>query len=351
MRIVFFIHGLYGGGAERIASILLNHFCEKHDTFVAVTNFKAPLYPLDNRVHVIDNRIISDIKGKRLIPRFVKMAQTIKKIKPDVIISFMTRSNNNALFANLLFRRKIIVSERNTLNFETSKRQRIFRKLLYPIADKIVFVTTDDCEKINLPQKSTLIYNPAMFELYSDYNNRQKTIVTIAPDKRWHQKGLDILICAWDKIAPQNPDWDLEIYGRIYGTRLPESITKQKHERVLWKGWTDNVYSMLQTKSIFILASRSEGCPNSLIEAMSQGCACIVTNCEGDQKVIINDGVDGLIAQNENIDDIADKLQTLINNENLRRELSAGAIEKVKQFDKNAFFAKWDKLIEDVAGK
>lgn len=351
MKILFFIHGLYGGGAERVASILLNHFCEKHETCVAVTNFKAPFYPIDNRVHIIDNRIKSKIKGASRIPRFVKMAQTINNIKPDIIISFITKTNNNVLFANLLFRKKIIVSERNTLNSEPSKVQKLFRKLLYPFADRIVFVTSEDCGKIGLAKNNLTIYNPTMFKSFADYNNREKTIVTIATNSRWYQKGLDILIQAWDKIAQQNPEWNLEIHGRINDKPLPDSITQQKQIRVLWKGWIDHMDIMLQTKSIFILASRYEGCPNSLIEAMSQGCACIVTDCEGEQKVMVDDGIDGLIAKSENVDDIAAKMQQLIDDENLRRRLSAGAIEKVKQFDKNTFFAKWDKLIEEVAGK
>ena len=108
---------------------------------------------------------------------------------------------------------------------------------------------------------------------------------------------------------------------------------------------------VLKTKSIFALVSRFEACPNSLIEAMSQGCACLGSDCEGGIKEIITDGVDGLIAKSEDVDDLAAKLQMLINDENLRRKLSAGAIEKAKQFDKNAFFAKWDNLLEEVAGK
>lgn len=109
--------------------------------------------------------------------------------------------------------------------------------------------------------------------------------------------------------------------------------------------------SVFRAKSIFAITSRNEACPNSLIEAMSQGCACIGTDCDGGIKEIISDGVDGLIAKSEDVDDIAAKLQLLINDENLRRRLSAGAIEKVKQFDKNAFFAKWDNLIEEIARK
>lgn len=351
MKILFFIHGLYGGGAERVASILLNHFCETHDTYVAINSFKAPFYPIDNHVHIIDDRIKCKIRGvSKIIPRFLKMAHTIRKVNPDIIISFLVTGNNRALGANLFCWKKIIVSERNTFKHERSLKHRILRQILYPLANKIVFVTSDDCRKYLFQKKSLTIYNPAMYESYTNYDNRSKTIITIAPHTRWYSKGLDILLKVWAKIASQNPDWDLKIYGRIYG-ELPQELTGLPHERVTWAGWSDNIAKVLQDTSIFILTSRSEGCPNSLIEAMSQGCACIATNCEGEPKEMITDGIDGILAKNENIEDIATKLQMLINDENMRLRLSAGAIEKAKQFDKNAFFAKWDKLIEDVAGK
>ena len=351
MKILFFIHGLYGGGAEHVASILLNHFCEKHDTYVAVTNFHAPNYPLDNRIHLIDDRIKSKIKGATRIPRFLKMAHTIRDIQPDIIISFIAKTNNYALLANLFSRKKIIVSERIALAQQIPFKQRVLRRVFYHTADKIVFVVADDCQKFGMAKKSTVIYNPAILKPYSDYNNRQHTIVSVSANSRWHTKGIDLLIKAWAKIAPQNPDWNLEIYGRIYEGKNPVELCPISHERAYWMGWRDNMADVLKTKSIFALVSRFEACPNSLIEAMSQGCACIGSDCEGGIKEIITDGVDGLIAKCEDIDDIAEKLQTLIDDENLRSKLSAGAIEKVKQFDKNTFFAKWDNLIEEVTGK
>ena len=185
---------------------------------------------------------------------------------------------------------------------------------------------------------------------YTNYSNRNKTIITIATQSRWYSKGLDVLLKAWGKIASQNPDWDLKIYGRIDG-ELSAELTKLPQERVTWAGWTDNIAEALQTASIFILTSRFEGCPNSLIEAMSQGCVCVGTNCDGGIKEIINDGINGLIIQKENVDDTAQKLQTLINDEQLRRELSSGAIEKAKQFDKKVFFERWDKLIDNIVKK
>ena len=351
MKILFFIHGLYGGGAEHVASILLNHFCEKHETYVAVTDFKAPFYHLDNRVHLIDNRIRCKIKGASRIPRFLKMAHTIRKIQPDIIISFLAKTNNNALIANLFFRKRIIVSERIALSQKIPLKQRILRRIFYHSADKIVFVVANDCIKFGMTSKSIVIHNPAMLEPYSDYNKRQHTIVSVSANNRWHIKGIDLLIKAWVKIAEQNPDWNLEIYGRIYEGIKPDKLCPNSHERAKWMGWRDNMSEVLKTKSIFALVSRFEACPNSLIEAMSQGCACLGSDCEGGIKEIITDGVDGLIAKSENVDDLAAKLQMLIDDETLRRKLSTGAIEKVKQFDKNVFFAKWDKLIEEVVKK
>lgn len=350
MKILFFINKLYGGGAERVASILMNHLSEKHNVCATVFDNKAKSYQISDQITIHKITVDGQFRIPRLVKRIRKIKDEIKSESPDIIISFLTPINIYVLIANLFLKRKIIISERNTLNRVQSKCVRLLRRIIYPFADKIVFVTKADCCKFGLPHKSVTIYNPAILTPYTNYDNRQKTIVTIAPTDRWYNKGLDLLIEAWGKIATQNPDWTLEIYGRNNNTHLPAPITQQQ-ERISWKGWRDDIAEVLRTKSIFILASRFEGCPNSLIEAMSQGCACIGTDCEGGIKEIITDGVDGLIAQSENVDDIAQKLQSLIDNENLSRELSAKAIEKVKRFDKNIFFAKWDNLIDDVAKK
>ena len=350
MKILFFINKLYGGGAERVASILMNHLSKKHNVCAVVFDNNAKSYQISNQITIHKISVDGQFRITRLIKRIRKIKKEIKSESPDIIISFLTPINIYVLTANLFLRRKIIISERNTLNRVQSKFVRLLRRITYSFADKIVFVTISDCCKFGLPHKSVTFYNPATLTPYVNYDNRQKTIITIAPTDRWYNKGLDLLIEVWDKIATRNPDWTLEIYGQNNNTHLSSQITQQQ-ERISWKGWRDDIAEVLRKKSIFVLASRFEGCPNSLIEAMSQGCACIGTDCEGGIKEMITDGVDGIIAQSENIDDIAEKLQLLIDNEKLCRELSAKAIEKVKHFDKNSFFSKWDKLIDEVTAK
>lgn len=349
MKILFFVNKLYGGGAERVASIMMNHLYENHTVCTVIFDDKEKSYQINNNIAIHKITVNNRNRIIRLIMRIARIREEIIKESPDIIISFLTPINLYVIISNLFIGRKIIISERNTLNRVQSKFVRLLRSIIYPLADRIVFVTEADRHKFGVSRRNATIYNPAIFESYTHYDNRQNTIVSIAPTDRWYNKGLDLLVKAWATISTQNPDWNLEIYGRNNITDLPKAISQLKQERISWMGWNDDIAEVLRTKSVFVLASRFEGCPNSLIEAMSQGCACIGTNCEGGIKEIITDSVDGIIAQSENVNDLARKMQMLINDEILRRRLSAGAIKKARQFDKNAFFAEWEKLISEVA--
>lgn len=349
MKILFFIHSLGGGGAERIATILLNHLCEKNEVYVAVTAFRDAQYPLDNRVKVIDNRVKCKIKGAHRILKYGKILKAIKSVNPDVIISFIVEMNGDVLLTNLLTKKKIIVSERTTI-LRPSFYRRLIRRWLYRLATHIVFVTKQDCELSNHIKSKSFIYNPMHLTPIDSVTKREQTIVAIGPTRRWKVKGFDILIDAWSKISKLYPDWKLEIIGTIAESPIQKLISELNIEKqVSFIDWQKDIESTLKTKSIFVLSSRYEGFPNSLLEAMSQGCACIATNCPSGPKEIITDGISGLIAETENADDIALKIKTLIDNQELREKLSAGAIEEAKRFDKNHIMKQWDDLIESIA--
>lgn len=344
MKILFFIDKLYGGGAERIATVLMNHLCQQHNVIATVFSQKKDSFFINSNISIHKISTKQKIKFIRPFERILKIKKEIEQNNPDLIISFLTHTNIYALIANLLTKKRIIVSERNTLNRQCCF-VRLLRKILYPTADRIVFVTNIDCKNFGLSQKSLTIYNPSLFNSYTDYCNRQKKIITIAPTSRWYNKGIDILLKAWAKISYHNPDWELEIMGDFNTNDLPSKLQNMTGQ-ALWLGWKSNVSEVLRTKSIFILASRFEGCPNSLIEAMSQGCACIGTNCEGGINEIITNGQSGLLAKNGDIDDLAAKMQLLIDDEHLRQKLSAGAIEEVKRFDNDLIMNQWDELIQ-----
>ena len=351
MRILFFINHLADGGAERVAATLLNHICEKHEVELVLFSEKQASYYINPQIPTRKIIISNDNKIIKVIRRASKIRKLIKETNPDLIISFMVDLSMQVLLANCLTSNKIIVSEHITIQTTRQPHRLITRHILYRLASKIVFISESDYNYAKWIKRKTYIYNPLCLPI-TQTSHKEKNIVAVGPQKRWNSKGFDMLIMVWSKIAPLNPDWKLQFVGANndnYISDLAKSYGLKK--RIDFLGWTDEIDKTLQTKSIYVLSSRREGFPCSLIEAMSQGCACLAFNCKTGPNEIIKDGKSGLLAQNGDIDDLANKLEMLINDEQLRLRLSAGAIEEAKRFDKNIFFATWDKLIEEVAGK
>lgn len=345
MKILVFISKLYGGGAERVASILLNHLSNNNDVTVAVFNNNEKTYHLNDRIKILDL-----YKGKIVRPyqlnRIVKCRKTIKKVNPDIIISFLVGLNRFVIVANSFTHKKLILSEQTSIQAKQPLWEWLTRHTLYQFATRVVFVSKSDCDYANWLKNKTFIYNPLSCSIIDKQHQREKTIVAIGSQRRWHVKGFDLLIQAWAKIAKSHPDWKLQFVGTNDNNYICDLVNAfGLGNQVDFLGWADEIDKVLQTKSIYVLSSRREGFPCSLLEAMSQGCACVAFNCKTGPNEIIADGKSGLLACNGNVDDLAAKLQIMIKNENLRQQLSDCAIEEVKRFDKELIMKQWDELI------
>lgn len=346
MKILLFVYKLYGGGGERVASILLNHLCEKHEVSAVVFDDKNATYKLNSKIKIQKITIDGRFRIQHPLERIVKIRNLIKKDNPDLIISFMVELTVFVLLANFFTRKKLIVSEQTSIQAKHPMRDRFTRNVLYRFASKVVFVSKSDCDYAKWLKNRTFIYNPLSCGIIEEQTQREKAIVAISSQKRWHVKGFDLLIEAWSKIAPIHPDWKLQFIGLnndnyIYDLAKSYMIENQ----VDFLGWTDEIDKVLQTKSIYVLSSRREGFPCSLLEAMSQGCACVAFDCKTGPDEIITDGKNGLLARNGDVDDLATKIQLLIEDENLRQQLSTDAVEEVKRFDKDFIMKQWDELI------
>jgi glycosyltransferase involved in cell wall biosynthesis len=88
-------------------------------------------------------------------------------------------------------------------------------------------------------------------------------------------------------------------------------------------GWVHGKEKLayLANTDIFILPSHSEGLPNSLMEAMLSGVACIATNV-GSVSDLIIDGITGVLIEKKNIEQLSFAIQELILDEKLRKVYS-----------------------------
>ena len=352
MRILFFINHLADGGAERAAATLLNHLCEQHDVELVLFCEKESSYDISPKISTQKILINNRIKVIRFVRRILAIRYLIKKKSPDTIISFLRNTNSYVLIANLFLKRKTIVMEQTTIQRYVSVWPSFTRHILYRLATNVVLVSNDDCQYAKWLKNKLCIHNPVSFSIYKESAFKEPVVIAIGAQSRWQVKGFDLLIQAWCKIAQLHPEWKLQFIGFNNSNYIADLAKSYGIDnKIDFLGWANDIDKVLQNKSIYVLSSRHEGLPCSLIEAMSQGCACVAFNCKTGPNEIITDGQSGLLARNGDVDDLANKLEMLISDEQLRHRLSAGALEEVKRFDKNVFFAEWDKLIEEVAGK
>jgi glycosyltransferase involved in cell wall biosynthesis len=165
-------------------------------------------------------------------------------------------------------------------------------------------------------------------------------------------KVVDILIKAFKKISCKHPDWRLKILGWYPD---PEELNDAigghpqiyHHKPVPYEEMAQHIGSC----GIFVLPSRSEAMGRVLIEAMAAGKPRIGSNVEGIPSVI-NDGVDGLLFETENADDLAEKMDTLMSNEDLRRKLGkAGETRAKKEFTKSKSYDSLTNFYNEVLEK
>ena len=148
-------------------------------------------------------------------------------------------------------------------------------------------------------------------------------------------KNQDWLIFYFNELKSQKGLWELHFLGdgvkRKYCEGLVDSYGIQ--DKVVFHGVKKNPKAYYTNASIFAFTSTSEGFPNALAEAMAAGCACISYDCVAGPSDMIDDEINGFLIPVGDEEQYKEKLQLLMENEDLRSRFGAAAREKMKQFE------------------
>jgi glycosyltransferase involved in cell wall biosynthesis len=174
--------------------------------------------------------------------------------------------------------------------------------------------------------------------------------IVLAVGRLTRQKGFDLLIPPFAKVARQEPEWTLRICGsgprREHLGRLIEKHQACNH--VLLLGEVRNIAAQMEQASIFVLSSRSEGFPIVVLEAMSKGLPTVSYDCPNGPAELIEDGRTGFLIPAGDKDALGEAILELIRDEPKRRRFGAAAAERAERYALPRIGALWDDLLSDV---
>ena len=167
------------------------------------------------------------------------------------------------------------------------------------------------------------------------------------------QKRLSCLIDGFAKVAGRHPTWDLEIVGDGPDKdMLLECIARNGLDiRVRLLPTQREVSGAYARSNLFSMASRWEGFPNALAEAMAHGLPAVGFGEAGGVAHLIEDGETGWLARG--VDDpgtLAEALDCAMSDATERARRGARAVEAMRVYAPDVQYDKWHSLVEVVAG-
>lgn len=348
MDIVFIGTNYSGkGGTENVLTQVIKHLSLKNnvafyklgesstDEWLKAIDDKAKVikYATNNKIKelIFICKVFLTLKDNTLVistsPNFIKIAYLIKKCfkKKYKIISYIHFSLKN---------------------------QDLFNKNVLKYADFHLAISSSICKSLiemGIPKsKIFLIFNPISHkqDIISSPNNT-KYDLSLAYVGRVYLEGQKNLVEAIKGIEKSKLNIHLDILGSGPDVNsLKEYIKDNKlEEKITLFGWVKNPWSILKNKGIdgLILTSRFEGLPMVLLEAMSYGIPCIVSDFEGFDDVL-KPRVNGVYYKLNNIDDLENKFYIF-------RNTSFDPIivkDSINLFYSNVFFSRLDQVLRNI---
>lgn len=355
--IIFVLGGLSGGGAERVASHLINYWHETgwDITLVIRRGPEEDFYPIPKNLkrHTLGgegpsaNKLIALIKN---IPFVWRLRQAIKKEKSPIVISFLTKTNIHTILACIGLGRHVIISERN----DTTREDHPFpwpllRKLTYNFADVVTAnsrIALDGMKSYVPDSKLKLVRNPV--KIPDQVSQPDHSQIALNVGRLVPQKNQELLIKAVSVLDEKLLDgWSFEILGEgEEEENLKETISElHVEDRILLRGKVKEISDYYKKAGIFVLSSRYEGTPNALLEAMSFGLPPIVSDACPGALEFINHGENGLIFTSGDVKDLSEKMKILMENPAERLAIGRKARETVTQFSSENVMPVWNELI------
>ncbi len=309
-KVALFLPSLEGGGAERVFVQLANQFASRGISVdLVLTSMSGPYLK-----EVTGNVKLVDLDSSSVVRSLPGLVRYLRQARPDVMLSGLDHANIVAILAKLIARvpKRCIVSMRSVPSAVYAQDKSVLRWVMlrligfsYPIADAVIANSTavenDLVDSLHIRRKKIrVIYNPLDIKHIERQSNQavdhpwlraNESPVIIAVGNLTAVKDFATLIRAFS-IFRKKRDGRLVILGEGSARLIYEALISQLglEEDVILPGFVDNPFPWLKRADVFVSSSLTEGCPNSLMQALACNTPVVSTNCIGGSAEILENG-------------------------------------------------------------
>jgi glycosyltransferase involved in cell wall biosynthesis len=323
MKVIRLATSLNFGGVEKRIEISSAEFKKRNEVSLYVVAIGGGGAIADSLEKLNVNTIL--LKHKPAIPNFKAISslyKLFKTVKPDVVHTSGAEANFHGLIAAYFAGVKVRIGEE--IGFPNHKFVwRVIFNIVYRFANNVIGISDAVAKKIVAlgevsVNKTTVVYNPV--ELADiDFNQKKKPtdeFVFITVSRLVAIKNLDNLLRAFKQACDDvsKPNIKLHIVGSGPEQHALEQLSAALGiaNKVIFKGFHNDVLPLLLQADGYILPSYSEGFSIALVEAMQAQLVCLATNVGGPVEIIDNN-VTGMLIDPHSIDDMKAKILTAIN--------------------------------------
>lgn len=362
-KVLLFIFNLAPGGAERVLVTLANGLnragCKV--TICTIERETSSFYKLDQGVtrwslSDINPPSTGNLFGRAVgaLRRLANIRKMIQTERPSTVISFVGPLNVIVLLSTFWMRERpqIVVSERND-----PQKQKLaqplewLRRKLYRHADLVTANTqgaVDHMQCFVPAAKLMRIPNPVTVSGHISELESIRKLIVLNIARLHPQKGQDILLTAFAGLPDFiKAEWALKIIGT--GSELDNlrQIARANGlaESVITGQATNDPWAEYLKAGIFVLPSRFEGLPNVLLEAMSAGCACVVSDASPGPLEFLKHEHSGLVFPSGDVSALTSALEQLINDPDLRNRLGQNARAAVADLSEDNVLDEWVSIL------
>lgn len=361
MKIVYLIDQTYlHGGIEKILSQKANHLAELSgfEVYVVSTEQRGnkPCYGFSPKVKQIDLNInytrsksyFHPQNFKWILLNYVRLKKLLQKLSPDVVISksfspdqyFLPFLKVRTIIKEIHFSGLAIEEGLNRIDHF------LFHRLISRY-DALVLLNNDEKKYYRFGNVKVI---PNFVSAQKQEKKQFKENIIIAAGRLAPVKQFDHLIKAWSLISEELPGWRVHIYGEgspQIKAELQHLINTNKlTENVKLLGGTQNLNEKLEQAKIYAMTSATECFPMVLLEAMSAGCVSISYDCPHGPANIITHDTDGVLVENQNIEEFAYILKEVIQNEEKTITFAENARINSLNFSEHKIMDRWIKLFK-----